>query len=116
MVVQTSSSCSALHSSSTQKSVVVQGQVLGSVLFASNASTRAAATAEATKVMTNGSSYNALLTQAATSSLNSWMSSNTSAALLSGSSYAGITIPTNFTYTLLNVTNVQVCPDRLRRQ
>lgn len=99
--------CSLVHRL-VKKMVDVQGQVVGSVLFASNASTRGDTALEAAKVATNGSSYNSLLTQAATTSLNSWTSSNTSAALLAGSSYEGISIPANFTYTLLNVTNVQV--------
>lgn len=86
----------------------LQGQVVGSILFASNASTKATALIEAATLVTNGSTYNNLLTQSATSSLNSWMSSNASASLLSSSSYAGIAVPANFSYTYLNVTNIQV--------
>ena len=86
----------------------MQGQVVGSILFASNASTRASALVEAASLVTNGSTTNSLLTQSATSSLNSWMSSNTSASLLSSGSYAGIAVPANFSYTYLNVTNIQV--------
>ena len=81
---------------------------MGSILFASNASTKATALIEAATLVTNGSTYNSLLTQSATSSLNSWMSSNASASLLSSSSYAGVAVPANFSYTYLNVTNIQV--------
>jgi len=86
----------------------MQGQLVGSILFASNATTAAAAATAAVSLATNGSAYNLLMTQSATTALNAWMTSNTSAAILSSSSYAGLTVPTNFTYTLLNVTNVAV--------
>ena len=81
---------------------------MGSILFASNATTAAAAATAAVSLATNGSAYNLLMTQSATTALNAWMTSNTSAAILSSSSYAGLTVPTNFTYTLLNVTNMAV--------
>ena len=87
---------------------VVQGQVVGSVLFASNQTTAAAANTAAASLATNGSTYNLLMTQSATTALNAWMTSDTSAAILSSSSYAGLAVPANFTYTLLNVTNVAV--------
>lgn len=86
----------------------MQGQLVGSILFASNATTAAAAATAAASLATNGSAYNLLMTQSATTALNAWLTSNTSAAILSSSSYAGLTVPTNFTYTLLNVTNVAV--------
>ena len=86
----------------------MQGQLVSSILFASNATTTAAAATAAASLATNGSAYNLLMTQSATTALNAWMTSNTSAAILSSSSYAGLAVPTNFTYTLLNVTNVAV--------
>lgn len=86
----------------------MQGQMVGSILFASNATTAAEAATAAASLATNSSAYNLLLTQSATTALNAWMTSNTSAAILSSSSYAGLAVPTNFTYTLLNVTNVAV--------
>ena len=86
----------------------MQGQLVSSILFASNATTTAAAATAAASLATNGRAYNLLMTQSATTALNAWMTSNTSAAILSSSSYAGLAVPTNFTYTLLNVTNVAV--------
>ena len=86
----------------------LQGQVIGSILFASNASTAASAQAAAAITASSSGAYNQLLTSSATTALNAWMSSNTSAAILNSTSYAGLTIPPSFTYTLLNVTNVDV--------
>lgn len=86
----------------------MKGQVVGSILFASNASSKAGAVVQAASLVANGSTYNSLLTQSAATSLNSWMSSNTSASLLGNGSYAGVAVPANFSYTYLNVTNVQV--------
>ena len=86
----------------------VQGQVVGAILFASNETTAAAAATAAVSLTTNSSAYNLLMTQSATTALDAWLTSNTTATILSGTSYAGLTIPDNFTYTLLNVTNVVV--------
>lgn len=86
----------------------MQGQLVGSIRFASNATTAAAAATAAASLATNSSAYNLLMTQSATTALNAWMTSNTSAAILSSTSYAGLAVPTNFTYTLLDVTNVAV--------
>ena len=82
--------------------------MLGSILLASNETTAAAATAAAASTAVASSAYNQLMTKSATTALNAWMTSNTSAAVLSNGSYAGLTVPTNFTYTLLNVSNVAV--------
>lgn len=82
--------------------------MIGSILFASNASTAAAAQAAAAITASSSGTYNQLLTSSATTALNAWMSSSTSTAILNSTSYAGLTIPPNFTYTLLNVTNVAV--------
>ena len=86
----------------------MQGQLVGSILFASNTTTAAAAATAAASLATNSSAYNLLMTQSATTALNAWMTSNTSAAILSSTSYAGLAVPTDFTYTLLNVTHVAV--------
>jgi len=86
----------------------MQGQLVGSIRFASNATTAAAAATAAASLATNSSAYNLLMTQSATTALNAWLTSNTSAAILSSTSYAGLAVPTNFTYTLLDVTNVAV--------
>ncbi|KAL0019324.1 hypothetical protein WJX77_004058 [Trebouxia sp. C0004] len=85
-----------------------QGQLVGSILFASNTTTAAAAATAAASLATNSSAYNLLMTQPATTALNAWMTSDTSAAVLSSTSYAGLAVPTAFTYTLLNVTPVAV--------
>ena len=82
--------------------------MLGSILFASNASSAAAAQAAAAVTASSSGAYNQLLTTSATTALNAWMTSNTSAALLNSTSYAGLTIPPGFSYTLLNVTNIGV--------
>ena len=86
----------------------MQGQVVGAILFASNETTAAGAATAAVSLATNSSAYNLLMTQSATTALDAWLTSNTTATILSGTSYAGLTIPDNFTYTLLNVTNVVV--------
>ena len=82
--------------------------MLGSILLASNQTTAAAATVAAASTAVASSAYNQLMTKSATAALNAWMISNTSAAVLSNGSYAGLTVPTNFTYTLLNISNVAV--------
>lgn len=82
--------------------------MLGSILFASNATTPAAAQAAAAITAATSGAYNQLLVTSATAALNGWMTSNTSAAILNSSSYAGLTIPAQFSSTLLTVTDIDV--------
>ena len=81
---------------------------MGSILFASNATSAAAAVAAATMTAASSGAYNQLLVASATTALNGWMNSSTAAAILNSTSYAGLTIPSGFSTTLLTVTNVVV--------
>lgn len=88
--------------------MLMQGQIVGSILFASNATSPAAAGAAASITAASSGAYNQLLTTSATTALNAWLNSSTAAAILSSSSYVGLTIPSKFSTTPLNVTNVVV--------
>ena len=86
----------------------MQGQIVGSIMFASNASSASAAAAAASITAASSGVYNQLLVTSATTALNAWMSSSTAADILNSTSYAGLTVPSGFSTTLLTVTNVGV--------
>ena len=88
--------------------MLMQGQIVGSILFASNATNPAAARAAASMTAASSGAYNQLLTTSATTALNAWLNSSTAAAILRSSSYVGLTIPSGFSTTPINVTNVVV--------
>ena len=94
--------------SSPVVSRVLQGQVVGSILFASNATTAAAAQAAAAITASSSGAYNQLLVTSATTALNAWMGSSTAAALLNSTNYEGLAIPSDFSTTLLTVTDIGV--------
>ena len=86
----------------------MQGQIVGSIMFASNATSATAAVAAAAITAASSGAYNQLLVTSATTALNAWMNSSSAAAILNSTSYAGVTIPSGFSTTLLTVTNVVV--------
>lgn len=88
--------------------ILMQGQIIASIMFASNATTAAAAAAAASMTAASSGAYNQLLVTSATTALNAWMTSGTAAAILNSTSYDGLTIPSGFSTTLLAVTNVVV--------
>ena len=88
--------------------ICMQGQIVGSIIFASNATSAAAAVAAATITAASSGAYNQLLVTSTTTALNAWMNSSSAAAILNSTSYAGVTIPSGFSTTLLTVTNVVV--------
>ena len=81
---------------------------MGSIMFASNATSATAAVAAAAITAASSGAYNQLLVTSATTALNAWMNSSSAAAILNSTSYAGVTIPSGFSTTLLTVTNVVV--------